>query len=117
VEVLTKEFKSANPWVILRLPKKMSYGPNFHFRIQAFTDEDGTVRISEEDSSVDTYGNPSGWEYCHQYDKYPWGPWYSLPPTGIPATTYTYDDVYIRKRVFVGPREHVWLKADVGTVV
>jgi len=95
--------RCAKPMVILQAPTPVGAPWLLHFKLESFSDTEGTIPIAVVDSSI----NPELFEYSTDNGLI----WTAFPETGLPPDKY---DSLVRARCEVGPRQQVWLKASVG---
>lgn len=94
--------RCAKPMVVLQAPVPVGNWL-LHFKIESFSDAEGTIPIAVVDSSI----NPELFEYSTDGGLI----WTAFPETGLPQDKY---GALVRARCEVGPRQQVWLKASVG---
>lgn len=96
--------RCSKPIVVLQAPNVPGSTPwLLHFKIEAYSDADGTILISATDSST----NPELFEYSVDGGL----TWRQFPAAGLAREQY---GAQVRARVEVGPRTTVYLRASVG---
>ena len=109
--LLTEELKSANPlikFIVSKVENVPYFGPKLHCRVESFADEAMTILLDDRLSNIVGSAHPS-FEYSFNNDT-----WFDVAPTGIDPTQYSNFDMYIRARVFVGPRQQAYVRCSVG---
>ena len=111
-EVLTKEFRSANPNIYLWFPRVsyLSTGPGLHFRVQVYEDEAMATLIDEVSSDV---GDDFYYHLLSDGDKES-GRWHAITVSGVPDYWYTLYNLLIKAQIAIGPRRNVYVRASVG---
>lgn len=107
-ELFTAKIKSANPNIVLTIPKVggASDGPDIHFRIEVFADQAMTQLIDDRSNQDSTFF----------YSTNKGATWDGLRPTGLPSYIYagTGEDILIKAQISVGPRREVYIRPSVG---
>jgi len=109
--LLTDKIYSANPLVTFKINKQENIpylGPKLHCRIETFADAAMTQLLDDRTSNIVDSSHPS-FEY-----SFNGATWFDVAPTGIDPTQYGNFDMYVRARVFVGPRQQAYVRCSIG---
>lgn len=102
--LLTTSVGCAKPEIVLQSPIPSEEDEHrLHFKVQAYADEAGTLKLDEVDSTL----NPERFKYSPDNGT----TWRDFLADGLPPEQY---GALIKVRVDVGPRQKVWLRASVG---